>query len=468
MGTEPSFPTVFISYSHDDTEHKRWVLDLASALRANGIEVLIDAWDLQSGADVAKFMQRSVRESDRVLMICTERFVAKANEGVGGVGYEEMIITGEIVQNLGTSKFIPIIRQKSAKPQVPTSVSTRLYRNLSDWPATNSEMNELLQDLHNARPPKPPLGKYVPPIAAPRPVAESLALPHRLLLDELNQRFAGYLRIHAIAAHTPNVRDLGSLSVGAEVAELAEQEASRVKLNELHAILEGSVTCERDPATLYYRTASYATVKVLRGWALQEKVEWPLVISVAGVIISADLHEIYLHHKSVDTSSHGGLLHTPGGSFMPRRSPKAVGDSDLEYTMQREALEEIRTTVSARSAGCKLLTEQYATSLGKAFIQVAFLGVQALDRPRPERTHEGIVEIVSFNELPDYLSPTSPLVPTGKANILAWLALNCPGCPGASFGGRTPVDLYREVMASNWKPYGEPLKSYRSNVTANN
>jgi hypothetical protein len=151
---------------------------------------------------------------------------------------------------------------------------------------------------------------------------------------------------------------------------------------------------------------------------------------------------------------------------MPFWSQLADGDSDLEYTMQREALEEIRMPVTARNVAFKLLTEQYATNYGNAFIQVAFLGVPVLEKSPPEETYEGIVKIVSFEQLPDYLEPDSPLVPTGKANILAWLALGCPGCPGATFGDQDPIDLFRKVMASKWKPYGEPLGNYSSHLSA--
>jgi hypothetical protein len=160
MSVAATPPTVFISYSHDDPEHKRWVLDLAIHLRENGVEVLFDAWDLRPGDDVPKFMERGVRDADRVLMICTEAYTSKANDGVGGVGYEAMIVTGELVRDLGTGKFIPVVRQKIDKPQVPTSVSTRLYINLTDWPAHQSEMEKLLKELHGIRPPKPPLGVY--------------------------------------------------------------------------------------------------------------------------------------------------------------------------------------------------------------------------------------------------------------------------------------------------------------------
>ncbi|MBX7431586.1 toll/interleukin-1 receptor domain-containing protein [Mycobacterium sp. Y57] len=41
-------PRGFMSYSHDDDEHKDWVLQLASRLRGNGVDVCLDRWDVSS------------------------------------------------------------------------------------------------------------------------------------------------------------------------------------------------------------------------------------------------------------------------------------------------------------------------------------------------------------------------------------------------------------------------------------
>ena len=42
-------PRVFVSYSHDSQAHKDWVLKLATRLLANGVEVILDQWDLRLG-----------------------------------------------------------------------------------------------------------------------------------------------------------------------------------------------------------------------------------------------------------------------------------------------------------------------------------------------------------------------------------------------------------------------------------
>ena len=75
-----SVPTVFVSYSHDSREHRRWVLDFARHLVAKGVNVLLDQWDIGPGGDLAKFMEHSVASADRVVLICTEKYVAKAND----------------------------------------------------------------------------------------------------------------------------------------------------------------------------------------------------------------------------------------------------------------------------------------------------------------------------------------------------------------------------------------------------
>ena len=44
-------PEVFISYSHDNEEHKQWVLQLATRLRLNGVDIILDRWNLKLGSD---------------------------------------------------------------------------------------------------------------------------------------------------------------------------------------------------------------------------------------------------------------------------------------------------------------------------------------------------------------------------------------------------------------------------------
>lgn len=79
-------PKVFISYSWSSVEHEEWVINLATRLMENGVEVKLDKWDLKEGQDVYAFMESMVSstEIDRVLVICDKIYKEKAeNRGEG-------------------------------------------------------------------------------------------------------------------------------------------------------------------------------------------------------------------------------------------------------------------------------------------------------------------------------------------------------------------------------------------------
>ena len=153
-------PIVFASYSHDSDEHKEWVLKLCTKLRDNGVDVFLDQWDLGAGDDLTLFVENGVRDSDRVLVICTDTYVRKANAGEGGVGYERLIVTAQLARDLGTNKFIPIIRQSSTDEKTPTFLATRVYIDFTDDEKFDEKLNELLHEIHEVPiTKKPVLGK---------------------------------------------------------------------------------------------------------------------------------------------------------------------------------------------------------------------------------------------------------------------------------------------------------------------
>jgi len=141
---------VFVSYSHDSDAHKAWVLKLATALREAGVDAVLDKWDLAPGQDTTMFMQRGVIESDRVVMVCTDKYVTKAEAGSGGVGFERLIVTAELVENIETKKFIPLVRNNSLTGKVPKFLGPRLYIDFSDDAQYAGKLEELLRELLGA------------------------------------------------------------------------------------------------------------------------------------------------------------------------------------------------------------------------------------------------------------------------------------------------------------------------------
>ena len=81
-------PSIFISYSQEDEDHKKWVKQLADRLLSDGIEVTVDQYDLKLGDRLPQFMEQSISTNDFVLIICTPTYRKKSNERNGGVGYD--------------------------------------------------------------------------------------------------------------------------------------------------------------------------------------------------------------------------------------------------------------------------------------------------------------------------------------------------------------------------------------------
>lgn len=142
-------PKAFVSYSHDSQDHKKWVLDLATRLRNNGVDAILDQWDLKPGDDLPHFMEQGLTTADRVLMICTEKYVEKANSGAGGVGYEKMIVTADLLKTIDSHKVIPLIRQ-SGSHNVPAFLRSKLFLDFSRPDQYEFSFDELIRTLHNA------------------------------------------------------------------------------------------------------------------------------------------------------------------------------------------------------------------------------------------------------------------------------------------------------------------------------
>jgi hypothetical protein len=181
-------PVVFIPYSHDSQEHKQWVLDLATRLRSSGIDAVLDQWELGPGSDLPQFMEQNLSRASRVLMICTERYVEKANAGVGGVGYEKMIVTADLMKRIGSNRVIPIVRQKGSV-NLPTFLGTKMYIDLSTSDLFESGMDQLLRDLLSA-----PL--FVKPPLGTDPFKETKGQAQPTLLSPVNQFMKAVAKVY--------------------------------------------------------------------------------------------------------------------------------------------------------------------------------------------------------------------------------------------------------------------------------
>ena len=113
--------TLFISYSHDSEAHKAWVKKFAEDLAARGnFEILLDQ-DLPKGFPLTRFMEQGLANADKVLVIGTPEYKQKSETGKG-VAFEGSIISTELMQDIDTCKYYPILRSGTFETSFPISL----------------------------------------------------------------------------------------------------------------------------------------------------------------------------------------------------------------------------------------------------------------------------------------------------------------------------------------------------------
>jgi hypothetical protein len=122
----PKHPRVFISYTGLDKNNALWVKALANALRVNVVDARLDLFHLKPGFDLPQWMTNEVVMADKVLLICDKYYAEKADFRKGGVGWETMIIQGDMLaQGDNKQKYIAILRDSEGAKTMPTYMKSK-------------------------------------------------------------------------------------------------------------------------------------------------------------------------------------------------------------------------------------------------------------------------------------------------------------------------------------------------------
>lgn len=154
-------PTVFISYSWDSEEHSYWILNLAKRLFDNGVQVILDRYELKPGSNMITFMERAIPKADKVLLIFTPNYKNKAEKREGGVGYEYSILNSELYRQISDNKkYIPILKSGAFEDSIPNFIQQFIAVDMTNESLFESKLNELLLAIYD-KPliEKPKLGK---------------------------------------------------------------------------------------------------------------------------------------------------------------------------------------------------------------------------------------------------------------------------------------------------------------------
>lgn len=161
QGENTQTPTVFVSYSWSSKEHETWVENLAKKLRADGINALLDKWEIEPGNDISYYMERiGSKEIAKILAICDNKYTQKANDRTAGVGTEAYHISKILYSSPCQNKVIPILMEKDEEgnPILPAMLAGRRYIDFTDNAVFDSNYEKLknyICGINN----KPPLGQ---------------------------------------------------------------------------------------------------------------------------------------------------------------------------------------------------------------------------------------------------------------------------------------------------------------------
>jgi regulator of sirC expression with transglutaminase-like and TPR domain len=179
-------PRVFISYSWESEDHKSWVRHLGEKLYEAGIEARLDQWFVQPGESFTAFMEQEVAAADFVLVVCTPSYAHKSNNRQGGVGYEQQIVSGQLMSGTARSKFIPILRKGEYEPGPNSAIPTHFLG--VAWIEFRNDVafEESLEDLIRVIFSKP---RFAPPPLGARRSLETITAtsPNRIRLTEADE-----------------------------------------------------------------------------------------------------------------------------------------------------------------------------------------------------------------------------------------------------------------------------------------
>ena len=151
-------PRVFISYTGTDIANRTWVKGFACRLRENGVNARLDIFHLKPGQDLPQWMTNELIMADKVLLICDKYYAEKADNRRGGVGWETMIIQGDMLSKQEQNKYIAILRDKNIDQSLPIYVKSKYALNWTDENQIDKDFEELLLYLFDCDI-EPPIGE---------------------------------------------------------------------------------------------------------------------------------------------------------------------------------------------------------------------------------------------------------------------------------------------------------------------
>lgn len=139
---------VFISHTSTAEKDAEWVKELALFLIDNGIQARLDRFHLRRGMDLPQWMCNELALAQKVIVVCDETYKQKADGRLGGVGWETMIIQGDVA-NLSpdSTKYQVVVRAEDINNGLPMYLRTKYAFHARPSDTKQSFREELVREL---------------------------------------------------------------------------------------------------------------------------------------------------------------------------------------------------------------------------------------------------------------------------------------------------------------------------------
>jgi hypothetical protein len=258
----------------------------------------------------------------------------------------------------------------------------------------------------------------------------------------INLHFDTKVTLVKILRSEPILEIVGDLEVDNEVRSLSKKIASAREQNSKNAVLAEKGDLDIQPPKWRVRITPHSTILALR-----QKDRLPPVLSGNTLLCCSSRREVYLHYRSEKVDTKKGVLHIFGGSY--EHSQFKNDEASLRRTAEREVREESGVSVVIPADCIRIV----ATEDDTGFVQLNFCGVDVpagsvdvADSTNSKSFRaEGSVLACPFHKVGETLVE-SLWAESGKAVVLAWLALGAPTTRKPGFSSRLAKKMYREAM----------------------
>lgn len=139
---------VFISHTSKSDVAVEWVKALALYLIEQGVQARLDKFHLRRGMDLPQWMCNELALAKKVVVICDETYKQKADGRMGGVGWETMIIQGDLAGlPPDSTKYQVIVRADDISNGLPMYLKTKYAFHAPSTDEKQTFRKELLIEL---------------------------------------------------------------------------------------------------------------------------------------------------------------------------------------------------------------------------------------------------------------------------------------------------------------------------------